>query len=144
MTIRPVVNPDHELPIDAYEIPERLRFAVHQRHPYNVFPFSGTPAPSCDTDHTRPYDPGPAGADVLQQPRPAVPPGAPRQDTLRLQGGTLGGDRHLWTSRYGYRDLTTPSGARYLDPKGLDTVNCVIQALTFRAGTTVDLWVPRV
>lgn len=144
VTVRPVVNPDHELPVDAYEIPERLRFAVHQRHPYDVFPFSGTPASSCDTDHTRPYDPGgPPGQTCYSNLAPLSRRAHRGKTHSRFTVEPLGGDRHLWTSRYGYRYLTTPSGARYLDPKGVDTVNCVIQALAYRAGNTVDLWVPR-
>ncbi len=64
-TIRPVVDLAGMAPVDAYEIPERLREAVHMRSPADVFPFASNTGRRHQLDHTRPYVPpdhgGPPG-----------------------------------------------------------------------------------
>jgi hypothetical protein len=59
ITIRPVLDPATTAPVDAHEIPQRLRQAMAVRHPGSVWPFS--PATSISTggrldlDHTIPH-----------------------------------------------------------------------------------------
>jgi Domain of unknown function (DUF222) len=57
--VQPVFNPNGITPVDAYDIPERIRRAVLQRHPYEVFPYA-TRSTGFDLDHTRPYQRGAA------------------------------------------------------------------------------------
>ncbi|MCB0910310.1 MAG: HNH endonuclease [Propionibacteriaceae bacterium] len=48
-------NPNGITPVDAYEIPTRIRRAVLQRHPYDVFPYGTHTSAGLDLDHTDPY-----------------------------------------------------------------------------------------
>ncbi len=48
-----------QAPVDAYEIPDRLREAVHLRTPADTFPYSSTTSLAVDLDHTREYTPTP-------------------------------------------------------------------------------------
>ena len=47
-------------PVDAYEIPDRMRRAVHLRTPADTFPYSSNTTGDVDLDHTDPYHPTPA------------------------------------------------------------------------------------
>ena len=53
--VQPVFNPNGIQPVDQYEIPERMRRAVLQRHPYEIFPYGTRTSAGLDLDHTRPY-----------------------------------------------------------------------------------------
>jgi hypothetical protein len=55
--IYPVIDPAETAAADSYEIPLRLRRAMHVRHPRSVFPHSPTTA-RLDLDHTPAYQPG--------------------------------------------------------------------------------------
>ena len=50
--ITPVVDLANQAPVDAYEIPERLRRAVHLRTPADTFPYSSNLSRGVDLDHT--------------------------------------------------------------------------------------------
>ncbi len=66
LTVRPVVDPWDQVPVDSYEIPHRHREAMLHRQPVEVFPYGVTPARGCDLDHTEPYrDSGPTTPDHL-------------------------------------------------------------------------------
>ncbi len=54
-TIRPVVDPLGQAPVDAYEIPARHRQAVRLMTPADVFPFAANTTASMQIDHTDPY-----------------------------------------------------------------------------------------
>jgi hypothetical protein len=64
-TVKPVLDPLHTAPVDSYEIPDRLREAVHLMTPTDVFPFATSTTATGDIDHTIPYLPpakgGPPG-----------------------------------------------------------------------------------
>ena len=55
--IKPVIDLARQAPVDAYEVPDRLREAVHLVAPSDVFPFAGAPSRGLDADHTVAYDP---------------------------------------------------------------------------------------
>lgn len=55
VTVRPVVDDALIAPVDSYEIPERIRDAVHRRHPVENFPFSSRGSRSLDLDHLDRY-----------------------------------------------------------------------------------------
>jgi hypothetical protein len=59
--VKPVIDLAHQVPVDAYEIPDRHREAVVLRTPADCFPFSTTPARAAQVDHTVPYRPPESG-----------------------------------------------------------------------------------
>ena len=65
VTVRPVVDPVETAPVDAYEIPYRLRDALFLRNPVDVFPYGNATSRTLDLDHTIPFVPpargGPPG-----------------------------------------------------------------------------------
>ncbi|GAA1398593.1 hypothetical protein GCM10009599_29720 [Luteococcus peritonei] len=108
--VRPVLDPDGQVPSDSYECPRTMREALEIRNPYEVFPFSTRRSAGLDLDHTQPW-------------RDDGPPGQTRPDNL----GPLGRGVHrakthggwqltqpmpgifLWRSPLGYLYLVTPS-----------------------------------
>ena len=64
-TVKPVIDLAAMAPVDGYEIPDRLREAVHLRNPADVFPWAANTGRGKQHDHTRPYVPpdhgGPPG-----------------------------------------------------------------------------------
>ncbi len=57
-------------PVDGYEIPDRMREAVHLTSPADAFPYASSVSRRTDLDHTKPYLAIDKGA------RPARPPSA--------------------------------------------------------------------
>ena len=72
VTIKPVIDLADQAPVDAYEIPDRLREAVHLRSPVDVFPYATNTSRRREIDHTIPYRP----------PHDGGPPGQTRIDNL--------------------------------------------------------------
>ncbi len=60
--IKPVIDLAHQAPVDAYELPDRLREAVRLLAPSDVFPFAAAASQGLDIDHTIPYDTAGDGA----------------------------------------------------------------------------------
>jgi hypothetical protein len=58
-TIHPVLDPAHQAPVDAYEIPDRHRQAVHLITPADAFPFATSTSRQVDIDHTLEHTPAP-------------------------------------------------------------------------------------
>jgi hypothetical protein len=105
--VRPVIDLNEAPAVDSYEIPDRLRQAVEQRNPVEVFPYSSRRARGCDLDHTLPYD-------------PLAPPGSrqTRADNLGPLSRTVHraktADRwHVTQPTPGVFDWTSPTGHRY-------------------------------
>jgi hypothetical protein len=113
VTVRPVVDLNAIGPVDAYEIPDRIRTAVCSRSPVDMFPYGTQPSRRYDLDHTEPYEHG-----------ALAPPGQTRTDNLapltrkphraktarawrltQYDGGWL-----EWVSPAGYRYATGPYG----------------------------------
>jgi len=66
VTVKPVVDLAGQAPVDGYEVPDRLREAVHLCNPVDVFPYATNTSRKKDIDHTDPYidpveDRGPPG-----------------------------------------------------------------------------------
>jgi hypothetical protein len=57
VSVRPVLDPIAVAPVDGYEIPDRMRQAVHLMSPADAFPFASSVRRQTDLDHTRPYVP---------------------------------------------------------------------------------------
>jgi len=61
-TVTPVLDIEGQAPVDAYEIPDKHRQAVHLLTPADVFPYASSTSRSMEVDHTTPYDAaGPPG-----------------------------------------------------------------------------------
>jgi hypothetical protein len=76
VTVKPVIDLANQTPVDAYEVPDRLRDAVHLRSPVDVFPYATNTSRKRDCDHTDPYrdpdDGGPPGQTALENLGPMV------------------------------------------------------------------------
>jgi uncharacterized protein DUF222 len=62
-SVKPVIDLNDAVSVDAYEIPDRIRERVKLTHPVELFPFGTSETRvAMDLDHIRPYDPlGPPG-----------------------------------------------------------------------------------
>ena len=56
--VQPVLDLAGQAPVDAYEIPDRHRQAVHLMTPADIFPFAACTSRSMQVDHTVPFDAG--------------------------------------------------------------------------------------
>jgi hypothetical protein len=72
VTVRPVIDLSNQAPVDAYEIPDRLREATLLRTPADMFPYATNTSRRMDCDHTDEYIPPDTGG----------PPGQTRLDNL--------------------------------------------------------------
>lgn len=72
VTVKPVVDVAGQVPVDAYEVPDRLREAVRLRTPVDVFPYGSSTSRRMDFDHTLPY----------VDPSDGAPPGQTRAENL--------------------------------------------------------------
>ncbi len=54
-TITPVLDPLHQVPVDAYEIPQRHQHATHLLTPADTFPFAANTTRKRQIDHTIPW-----------------------------------------------------------------------------------------
>ncbi|HEY1118660.1 MAG TPA: DUF222 domain-containing protein [Acidimicrobiales bacterium] len=57
-TIRPVLDLAGQAPVDAWEIPDRHRRAVHLMTPADIFPYASCTSRSMELDHTTPHAQG--------------------------------------------------------------------------------------
>ncbi len=55
VVVKPVIDLNQQIPVDAYEIPDRIRDAVHLRTPVDCFPYATSTRRTGDLDHTTPY-----------------------------------------------------------------------------------------
>jgi hypothetical protein len=55
VTVKPVIDLAQLAPVDGYEVPDRLREAVHLINPADVFPYGTNTGRGLDTDHTIPW-----------------------------------------------------------------------------------------
>jgi hypothetical protein len=56
--VTPVIDLAGQAPVDAYEIPDRHRRAVHLMTPADVFPYASNTSRRMEIDHTIPYSQG--------------------------------------------------------------------------------------
>ncbi len=65
VTVKPVIDLTNQTPVDGYEIPNRVREAIHLISPVDCFPYATSTSRTGDLDHTTPYRPpdqgGPPG-----------------------------------------------------------------------------------
>ncbi|MEU4290534.1 DUF222 domain-containing protein [Kribbella sp. NPDC026596] len=121
--VKPVIDLNDAVSVNAYEIPDRIRERVKLTHPVEVFPFgtretSGT----TDLDHLQPYDPlGPPGETNTQNLAPLgrfshrVKTHGRGWSVQRLDPRTL-----EWTTPHGFTFHVDPNGTRRAPKSGTD------------------------
>ena len=116
-TVKPVIDLNDAVSVDAYEIPDRIRERIKLTHPVELFPF-GTQEThrGMDLDHLQPYDPlGPPGQTSTTNLAP-----------LGRYGHRVKTHAHGWTvHRLDHQTLewTTPHGFTFhVDPTGTHRV----------------------
>src|SRR3954469_6723237 len=113
VTMKPVIDLNDPLRVDAYEIPDRLKEHIVLRDGHCVFPGCGRPARRADNDH---IDERARGGDSDTRNLAPLCRGHHRHKThggwtyLMLQPGI-----YLWRSPLGQRALVTGAGTTYLD-----------------------------
>ena len=85
---KPVIDLTDQTPVDGYEIPDRVREAIHLITPADCFPYATSTSRTGDLDHTTPYlppdDGGPPGQTADREPRTPHPPPPPHQNLRPL------------------------------------------------------------
>ncbi|WGX98095.1 HNH endonuclease signature motif containing protein [Nocardioides sp. L-11A] len=112
--ITPVIDLPGQAPVDAYEIPARLREAVHLIHPADVFPYAANTTRDVDLDHAVPYsEGGPTSIGNL---------GPLTRTHHRVKTHAGWQVRHpfpgivIWRDPYGAHYLIDPTGTRRVTP----------------------------
>ncbi|WP_169796225.1 DUF222 domain-containing protein [Granulicoccus phenolivorans] len=111
--VHPILDIADVVPVDGYQVPERMRRIQEARNPSCVFPFSGISSRYCDLDHTIPFDhqaPAGAGQTSLANTAP-LSRKAHRAKThagWRLDQPEPG--LYQWTSPAGFQYTVTPHG----------------------------------
>lgn len=119
VTVKEVIDLEADHPVDAYEVPAKMREQLRLRSPAQVFPYAGLATVGMDGDHTRAFVPKNRGG----------PPGQTRIGNLGYLGRRLHrlkthakGWRHrqpspgvhLWRSPHGYRFRVDATGTHPL------------------------------
>ncbi|WP_405071150.1 hypothetical protein OG558_17090 [Kribbella sp. NBC_01510] len=116
-TVKPVIDLNDAVSVDAYEIPDRIRERIKLTHPVELFPFGTQEThPGMDLDHLQPYDPlGPPGQTSTTNLAP-----------LGRYGHRVKTHAHGWTVRrldHQTLEWTTPHGFTFhVDPTGTHRV----------------------
>ena len=118
ITVKPVLDLAGIAPVDAYEIPERLREAVHLLTPADVFPYSTNTSRRMDVDHTVAYvspdDGGPPGQTGIGN----LGPMTRRHHRIKTHGGWHVEQPfpgiHVWRSPHGRIYLVDHTGTTRL------------------------------
>ncbi|WP_203568476.1 13E12 repeat family protein [Aestuariimicrobium ganziense] len=111
--LQPVIDVAGMAPVEAYEVPDRMREAIVHRNPVDAFPYGRRSARSCDLDHTVPYQHS-SGAPPGQTRPGNLAPLARRAHRGKTNAGWLVHQPVpgilLWTSPVGTEFLTGPFG----------------------------------
>jgi len=112
-TVKPIIDLNDAVSVDAYEIPARIRERVRLTHPVELFPYGTRETHrTIDLDHIEPYDPsGPAGQTSTRNLAPLsrfghrVKTHASGWKVHRLDHKTL-----EWTTPHGFMFEVGPTG----------------------------------
>jgi len=117
VVIKPVLDLNDHIHVDAYEVPGRLADQTAERDGACVFPWCTRPAPGCDKDHTVPYDQGGPTCSCNIAPLCRGHHRAKTHDRWRyrfIRPGT-----YLWASPHGYWYYRDGLGTTDLGHQGL-------------------------
>ncbi|MBD8868625.1 HNH endonuclease signature motif containing protein [Nocardioides donggukensis] len=105
VVVKPVLDHQGLVPVDAYEVPDRMGEAIRLRDGTCVFPWCTRPARSCDADHLVAYDPdGPPGQTATDK----LGALCRRHHRLKTHGAWA-----CHTPRPGVFEWTSPHGLRF-------------------------------
>lgn len=131
VTVRPVLDLAGQAPVDAYEIPERHRQAVHLMTPADTFPYSSAlgrhdPArPRLQIDHTKAYRHGPqakgAGQSRIGNYGPMTTPHHRIKTHGRWQVQQPFPGIYLWRDPHGGFYLVDHTGTRHINKPKIGT-----------------------
>ncbi|TCO26211.1 uncharacterized protein DUF222 [Kribbella steppae] len=119
--VKPVIDLNEAISVDAYEIPDRIRERVKLVHPVELFPYGSRETHrTMDIDHIQPYDPlGPPGQTNTQNLAPLG------RFTHRVKTHARGWNVHRlnyktleWTTPHGFTFQVTPTGTHRVPPPG--------------------------
>ena len=125
--IQPVIDILGMAPVDAYEIPDRHREAVHLMTPADTFPFGSSLSRKKQVDHTEEYDEhGPPGQSGIGNYGPLTTP----HHRIKTHGGwdvkqPFPGI-YVWKDEHGAFFLVDNTGTRRL-PRQTDALPMVIE-----------------
>ncbi|GAB3662327.1 hypothetical protein GCM10027596_23560 [Nocardioides korecus] len=110
VTVRPVVDTEDLIHVEAYEVPDRLQHQAQLRDHTCVFPWCSAPARKADCDHVIAHaDGGPTCSCNLA-------PLCRRHHRLKTHAlwtyTTVSPGTYLWSSPHGYQFLRDPGGTR--------------------------------
>jgi hypothetical protein len=117
--VKPVIDLNDAVSVNAYEIPEKIRERVKLTHPVELFPYGTRETTrSIDLDHIQPYDPlGPPGQTATTNLAPLgrfghrVKTHAAGWTVRRVDYKTL-----EWTTPHGFRFHVDPTGTHRIHP----------------------------
>ena len=114
--IQPVLDLAGMAPVDAYEIPDRHRQAVHLMSPADTFPYGSCTDRSMQADHTIPHDPnGPPGQSRIGNYGPMTT----THHRIKTHGGWQVQQPfpgiYLWRDKHGAFYLVDHTGTRQLN-----------------------------
>jgi len=137
VTVKPVVDPaDGTGPVDAYEVPRRMRDHLVLRHPYEVFPFGQQESRPLDLDHTAPYRPPEWGGPGQTRPGNLGPLSRFPHRTKTHGGWRVRQPSEgllIWRSPLGYISLVTNRGTLVLGKDSFATGTWESSAFAERA-----------
>lgn len=111
VTVRPVIDLNAVTPVDAYEIPNRLREAVVLAKPVDMFPYSSGSARRGDLDHIDPYQRTGAPGQTSMENLAPLSRSSHRAKTHAGWRSRTSQDGHLeWRSPHGQQITVTGSG----------------------------------
>ncbi len=110
VTVKPVIDLDEHIHVDAYEVPERLQEQTELRDLACVFPWCTRPARRCDSEHCLPHDQGGSTCSCN------IAPLCRRHHRLKTHSTwtytTLEPGAFLWSSPHGYQFLRDHTGTQ--------------------------------
>jgi hypothetical protein len=122
VTIKPVIDLDADVPVDCYEVPDRLRERLHPRSPASAFPWSSATGRGMDLDHTIPWVP--TGSTTRDGPQTRVGnPGKLTSFEHRVKTHAMGWRHrqpepgvHHWRTPTGHQFTVDHTGTHAIDP----------------------------
>jgi hypothetical protein len=122
VTIKPVIDLDADVPVDCYEVPDRLRERLHLRSPASAFPWSSATGRGMDLDHTIPWVP--TGSTTRDGPQTRVGnPGKLTSFEHRVKTHAMGWRHrqpepgvHHWRTPTGHQLTVDHTGTHRSDP----------------------------
>jgi hypothetical protein len=122
VSVAPVIDLAHQAPVDAYEIPDRHRRAVHLRTPADAFPYACSTADTFDCDHTDPYRPPTRGGTPGQSRLGNYTPLTRFHHRIKTHGHWSVKQPYdgiyLWRDPHGHFYLVDHTGTRKISPPG--------------------------